>query len=63
MELIGKLYSIEEVSEMLKVDRKTVARWIKENKLTAMKLAGTLWRIREKDLNYFILQALEEGRR
>ena len=63
MELIGKLYSIEEVSEMLKVDRKTVDRWIKENKLTAMKLAGTLWRIREKDLNYFILQALEEGRR
>lgn len=63
MELIGKLYSVEEVSEMLKVDRKTVDRWIKDSKLTAMKLAGTLWRIREKDLNYFILQALEEGRR
>ncbi|MDT3429197.1 excisionase family DNA binding protein [Paenibacillus forsythiae] len=63
MELLGKLYSIDEVSDMLKVDRKTVDRWIKENKLTAMKLAGTIWRIREKDLNYFILQALEEGRR
>jgi len=63
MELLGKLYSIDEVSNMLKVDRKTVDRWVKENKLTAMKLGGTLWRIREKDLNYFILQALEEGRR
>ncbi|MNN58232.1 Helix-turn-helix domain protein [compost metagenome] len=63
MDLLGKLYSIDEVSEMFKVDRKTIERWIKDEKLTAMKLAGTLWRIREKDLNYFILEALEEGRR
>lgn len=42
MELLGKLYSIDEVSDMLKVDRKTVDRWIKENKLTAMKLGDAL---------------------
>ncbi len=63
MELLGKLYTVEETAELLKVDIKTIYNWINLHKLSAIKLGGTTWRIKERDLHYFILQAQEEGRR
>ncbi|MGG1879444.1 helix-turn-helix domain-containing protein [Paenibacillus cisolokensis] len=63
MELLGKVYTVEETAELLKVDINTVYKWIKEKKLSAIKLGGTTWRIKERDLHYFILQAAEEGRK
>ncbi len=59
---IGKLYSVAEVAEMMSVDVRTVYLWQKENKLPALKLGGSTWRIREQDLKLFILDAIEEGR-
>ncbi|MNP76414.1 Helix-turn-helix domain protein [compost metagenome] len=63
MELLGKVYTVEETAELLKVDINTIYKWIKEKKLTAIKLGGTTWRIKERDLHYFILLATEEGSR
>ena len=63
MELLGIVYTVEETAELLKVDINTVYKWIKERKLSAIKLGGTTWRIKERDLHYFILQATEEGRK
>lgn len=46
-------YTIEEVSNMLKVAYLTVYRWIQANKLIAYK-AGKQYRIKDSDLNIFI---------
>ena len=46
-------YSIEEVSQILKVAYLTVYRWIKSDKLIAYK-AGKQYRIKEEDLDRFI---------
>lgn len=62
MELLGNVFTVEETAELLKVDIRTVYNWIREGKLFAIKLGGTTWRIKERDLHYFILQAAEEGR-
>lgn len=58
---IGKLYTVSEVAALLNVDVRTVYLWQKEKKLPALKLGGTTWRIREKDLKLFIMGAFEEG--
>jgi len=46
-------YSIEEVAKMLKVAYLTVYRWIKANKLKAIK-AGKQYRISKQELEKFI---------
>ncbi|MED0671179.1 helix-turn-helix domain-containing protein [Aneurinibacillus aneurinilyticus] len=61
--LLGQLYSVTEVADMFKVDVNTVYLWLKEKKISAVKLGGTTWRIREQDLKLFILEAFEEGRK
>lgn len=63
MDLLGNVYTVDEVADILKVDINTVYKWIGQRKLIAMKLAGTTYRVTEKDLKYFIMQAFEEGRR
>ena len=47
-----KLYTIQEVAEMLKVSKKTIYRYIKCGKLKATKIGQ--WRIKEEDLNKLI---------
>ena len=48
-----KYYSIEEISEMLRVAYLTVYRWIRANKLKAVK-AGKQYRIKKHDLDEFL---------
>lgn len=45
-----KYYTPEEVAELLKVTRRSVYTWIKEDKIAAVKV-GTAWRIPESALD------------
>ena len=47
------LYTPEEVAEKLKTTRRTVYRWIEDNKLKALK-AGKMWRIPQSALDEFL---------
>jgi len=47
-----KLYTIQEVADILKVSKKSVYRYIKSGKLEATKIGQ--WRIKEEDLNKLI---------
>lgn len=60
---LGRLYTAEQVAQLLNIEMKTCYKWIREGRIKAMKLANSLWRIRETDLKAFIEQAIEEGRR
>ncbi|NKI21476.1 helix-turn-helix domain-containing protein [Paenibacillus dendritiformis] len=60
---LGRLYSAEQVAELLNIEMVTCYKWLREGRIKAMKLSGSLWRIREADLLAFIEQAIEEGRR
>lgn len=46
---IEKLYTTEEVTEVLKVNMQTVLKLIKQNKLKAKKI-GREYRVKESDL-------------
>lgn len=46
-------YSVEQISEMLKIHPKTIQRYIREGKLLASKI-GKSWRITGHDLSIFI---------
>lgn len=60
---LGRLYSADDVAKMLNIDMNTCYKWLGEGRIKAMKLAGTLWRVREADLWEFIEQSINEGRR
>lgn len=49
----SEYYSIEEISQMLKVTYLTVYRWVKAKKLVALK-AGKQYRIKKEDLDDFL---------
>lgn len=49
---IEKLFTIEEVAEILRVHTRTVTRYIEAGKLKASKIG--VWRIKESDLNTFL---------
>jgi excisionase family DNA binding protein len=44
---LGKLYTINEVAEYLKVTRLAVYRWIRAGKLKGIQLAGKEWRVED----------------
>lgn len=47
--------TVNEISEKLKIQRRTVIRWILSGRLRAFKPGGgRFWRIRERDLKKFI---------
>lgn len=48
-----KIYTLEEISEMLNVTRRTLYTYIKEGKLKAVKVAG-VWRVTEKNLKSYL---------
>lgn len=48
-----KVYSTEEVQEILKVTQRTLYNYIKEGKLRATKI-GKYWRVKHNDLHDFI---------
>lgn len=46
-------YSTDEVAEILSVPKSTIRLWIRNGKLTALKL-GRSYRVRESDLQVFL---------
>jgi excisionase family DNA binding protein len=49
---IGKVYTTEEVAQLLKVTARTVQEWIRTGKLPAVRY-GRLYRVRADDLAKF----------
>lgn len=45
-----EFYTPQEIAERLKVDIRTVYRWIREDRMKAAKI-GRFWRIPESELN------------
>lgn len=52
----SRIYTIEEIAEILKVHRTYVARLVKEKKIKAVQI-GKFYRIREKDFEAFIKES------
>jgi excisionase family DNA binding protein len=48
-----KLYTIEEITEILKVTQRTVYNYIKSGTLKAIKV-GKYWRVKHTDLEQFL---------
>lgn len=55
-------YTPKEVSEKLKLNARTVYKWIREEKLKAVKL-GDVWRISESELNRLLKGNEQNGRK
>lgn len=53
MEEIRKVYTLEELVDLLHVTRRTLYTYIKEGKLKAVKI-GKYWRVREDQLRDFL---------
>ncbi len=52
---MNKFFTVQEIAELLKVERHTVVRWISAGQLRAFKPGGgRFWRIRERDLKRFL---------
>ena len=47
-------YTTEEVADLLKVNAESVRRWVRDNKLKAVKLSHKFIRISQDDLDQFI---------
>ena len=48
-----KYFTLVEAAALLKYNRRSIYRWIKQGKLKASKIGGD-WRIKENDLNAII---------
>jgi len=48
-----KVYTLDEVADILKVTKRTLYSYVKEGKLTAVKM-GKYWRVSEENLQTFI---------
>ena len=48
-----KLYSIDEIADILKVTQRTIYNYIKSGSLKAIKI-GKYWRIKHTDLEQFL---------
>ena len=60
-----KVYTLDEVADILKVSRRTLYTYVKEGKLPAVKM-GKYWRVSQESLQAFISTGtpiLEENRR
>ncbi len=53
LETADRLLTIQDVADRLRVNAKTVRRWIESGELSAFKL-GRQWRISERDLRRFL---------
>ena len=56
-----KLFTPEEVADMVSVSPATVRAWLRDGLLKGVKLGGKkIWRIKEKDLQEFINREVKE---
>lgn len=56
-----RLLSARDVAERLRVDIKTVGRWLLAGRLKGFKTPGHHWRVWESDLNKALEEAQEES--
>ena len=49
-----KVYTVEEIAELLKVKVYTVREWLRTGKLKGFKMGGRVWRVKESELDKFI---------
>jgi len=56
-----KIYTVEEVAEMLHFRPNTVRNWLATAKLRGIKV-GWQWRIRESDLQEFLKENTEQAK-
>jgi excisionase family DNA binding protein len=53
--MIGeRIFTVDQVAELLSYHRKTIIKWITNGELVASKLGTREYRIRESDLNDFM---------
>ena len=57
-----KLYTVEEVAQILSVTPRTVQNYVKDKKLKSIKIADYLVRITEEQLNDFIFNGKVSGK-
>lgn len=57
---MDKLYSITEVSEMLRVNYKTVHKWVKSGAMQAYKIGGS-WRVSQEQIEEFLKSSDNTG--
>lgn len=50
---MDKVYTPEQVAEMLSITERTILIWLRAGKMRGVKV-GRLWRIREQDLEEFL---------
>lgn len=60
---LGRMYSADEVAMLLNIEMATCYKWLGEGRIKAMKLGGSLWRVREANLRAFVEQSIKEGKR
>lgn len=48
-----KVYTLDEVADILKVSRRTLYTYVKEGKLSAVKM-GKYWRVSQENLQAFV---------
>ena len=54
-----KVYTLDEVADILKVSRRTLYTWISAGKLKAVKI-GKYWRVSEQALREFTTKGTED---
>jgi excisionase family DNA binding protein len=57
-----KYWTPEEIAERLKVNVRTVVRWITSKRLKAIRV-GKQWRVPDSEIRAFVEQSTEEGER
>lgn len=57
-----RLLTVNEAAKILRLNSETVARYIREGKISAVKL-GRVWRVEEKDLEEFIRERKRETKK
>lgn len=55
-----KVYTLEELVDVLQVTRRTLYNYIREGKLKAVKM-GKYWRVTEKQLEEFLSPSNQKG--
>jgi len=53
-----KVYTLEEIAELLHITRRTLYTYVKEGKLKAVKV-GKYWRVTEKNLEAFLAKGTD----
>lgn len=61
MARIEKIYTLEEISDLIKITRRTLYDYVKTGKLKAVKI-GRTWRVTEKQLEEFLSTGTEGGK-